>query len=93
MHKAMFRIIGTYDFVGSLLFKKLIDLDLVNLVVGIDVTKMLYKRLKPILMGYRNETNEPGAFAGFDYLISELTRKEIQLKNATTRMLERSKLA
>ena len=85
------KVFGVYDLVGTLLYKKLIDLDLVYIVVGMNSTKALHKSLYPIILGIRKESNEPGAYAGFDYLVSELIRKESQLKNDTEKMLDRSK--
>ncbi len=87
MHRDVVKVLGMYDLVGSLLYKKLIDPDLAYNVVGIGHTKMLYKTLKPIIGGIRKETNEPGAYSGFDYLINELTRIEPQLKKTTGLML------
>jgi hypothetical protein len=46
----------------------------------------------PILFRIREETHEPGAYAGFDFLVSELIRKEPQLKKVIARMLEESKV-
>ena len=83
VHKALMRVFGVYDLVGTLLYKKLIDLDLVYIVVGMNSTKALHKSLYPIILGIRKESIEPGAYAGFDYLVSELIRKVSQLKNDT----------
>lgn len=91
LHKALMKVLGIYDLVGSLLYKKLIDPDLAYNVVGIGYTKMLYESLKPIILGIRKETNEPEAYCGFDYLINELTRKEQQLKKTRALMLNDSK--
>jgi hypothetical protein len=82
IHRAVIRVCGMYDIIGTLLYKKLIDHDLAYNVVGIGYPKMLYEILKPIMLGIRRETNESGAFVGFDYLCDELTRKEPQLKKA-----------
>lgn len=87
MHRDVVKVLGMYDLIGSLLYKKLIDPDLAYNIVGIGHTKMFYEQLKPILLGIRRETNEPGAYAGFEYLINELTRIEPQLKKRTTFML------
>ena len=91
MHKDVVKILGIYDLIGSLLYKKLIDPDLAYNVLGVGHTKMLYENLKPILHGIRKETNEPGAYSGFDYLVNELTRIEPQLKKTTARRLDAMK--
>lgn len=87
MHRDVVKILGMYDLIGSLLYKKLIDPDLAYNVLGVGHTKLLYERLKPILLGIRKETNEPGAYSGFDYLVKELKRIEPQLKKTTALML------
>lgn len=86
MHRDVVKIFGIYDLIGSLLFKELIDPDLAYNILGVGHTKMLYERLKPILLGIRRETNEPGAYSGFDYLVKELTSREPQLKKTTALM-------
>jgi len=92
MHRDVVKILGIYDLIGSLLFKKLIDPDLAYNILGVGHTKMLYERLKPILLGIRKETNEPGAYSGFDYLVRELTRMEPQLKKITALMWDDSEI-
>lgn len=86
MHRDVVKILGIYDLIGSLLYKKLIDPDLAYNVLGVGHTKILYELLKPILRGIREVTNEPGAYSGFDYLVKELTRIEPQLKKTTALM-------
>jgi hypothetical protein len=86
MHRDVVKILGIYDLIGSLLYKKLIDPELAYNILGLGHTKMLYEQLKPIISGIRKETNEPGAYSGFDYLVNELTRIEPQLKKTTALM-------
>jgi hypothetical protein len=92
MHRDVVKILGMYDLISSLLYKKLIDPDLAYNVLGVGHTKMLYKSLKPILQGIRRETNEPEAYSGFDYLVNELTRIEPKLKKTTEIMLNNSEV-
>lgn len=92
VHKALSKVLGIYDLIGNLLFKKLIDLDLVHIVFGIDSTKALHRSLYPVILGIRRSSNEPGAYAGFDFLVSELTKKESQLKKDIELMLDRSRV-
>ncbi len=87
INKAVTKVCGMYDIVGTLLHKKLIDHELAYNVVGIGYPKMLYEILKPIILGIRREFNESGAFVGFDYLCDELTRKETQLKKSWEKYL------
>jgi hypothetical protein len=89
---AVMKVLGIFDLVGTLLYKKLIDVDLVHLALNINLTRGLYKRLSPLLEGIRKVTNEPTAFGGFDYLVAELTRNESRLKNDVERMMDRSRV-
>lgn len=91
IHKALMKTIGIYDLVGTLLYKKLIDIDIVYTVLGFESTKMLHQNLYPVILGIRRESNEPGAYAGFDYLVSELSKKEPQLRKNVEAMLDKSK--
>ena len=89
---AVTKMLTLHDLIGTLLYKKLIDIDLVHLALSINATKVIYKRLSPILPGIRKGMNEPVLFVGFDYLVSELTRKEPQLRKDVKQMMERSKM-
>jgi hypothetical protein len=80
MHKALALVASFYELLGNLLFRNLVDIGSVYDVMGGNTPKMLYEKIKPIVLGARRETNEPYAFAGFEYLCNELIRKEPQLK-------------
>jgi hypothetical protein len=80
MHKPLTTICGFYDFVGILLYRNYIDVNLVYDVIGSQMIKMMHEKLKPIVQGVRKELNEPIVWIGFDYLYSELMRKEPRLR-------------
>jgi len=80
MNRAFFTVIGYYELVGVLLYRKLIDLVTVHDVFGTGKPIMLFEKIKPIVEGYRRESNEPSALLGFEYLCDELKRKQPQLK-------------
>ena len=80
MHRAVFTVSGFYDFVGILLYRNHIDINLVYDVIGSRTIKMTYEKLKPIVQGARKEFDEPIIYAGFEYLCNELLRKEPQLR-------------
>jgi len=81
MHKALALVASFYELLGNLLLRKLVDIGSVYDVMGSNTPKMLYEKIKPVVLGARRETNEPFAFAGFEYLCDELVRKEPQLRN------------
>jgi hypothetical protein len=64
---------------SDLLYRKLIDIESVYEIAGSGYPKMLYEKLKPIVLGIRRGV-EPSFEVGFEYLCNELSRKEPQLK-------------
>jgi hypothetical protein len=85
MHRAFGTVSGFYESVGTLLYRKLIDVRSIYDVVGSSNPKSVYEKIKPIVSGVRREFDEPGALAGFEYLCDELMRKEPQLKKTLPR--------
>jgi hypothetical protein len=65
-----------YSLLGALVYDKLIDVESVFHIIGSSYPRMLYEKLKPIVLGLRRDLDEPYLMAGFEYLCSELTRKE-----------------
>jgi len=82
MHDAFTVIGGFYDFVGILLYRNLIDINLVYDVIGSRSIQMNYGKLKPIVLGVRKDIGEPLALVGFEYLHNELLRREPQLRKS-----------
>jgi hypothetical protein len=90
MNRAYFTVIGYYELVGVLLYRKLIDLVTVHDVLGTGNPIVLFEKIKPIIEGFRREANEPTALLGFKYLCDELKRKEAQLKKEFLGMMKDS---
>jgi hypothetical protein len=80
MQRALLRVFGFYSLLGTLVYKKLLDLESVYHIAGSAYTKMLYEKLKPITLGLRKDLNEPFLMGDFEYLVNELTRKEPQIR-------------
>jgi hypothetical protein len=78
MNRAFFTVIGYYELVGVLLYRKLVDLVAVYDVFGSSGPIMIYEKIRPVVSGIRR--GEPTALLGFEYLCHELKRKEPQLK-------------
>ncbi len=92
MHTAFGTVCGFYDFVGILLMRKHVDINLVYDVIGSRMIQMMYGKLKPILLGVRKDFEEPLAYGGFDYLHIELARKEPQLRKTWEKHLQRTRI-
>jgi hypothetical protein len=84
MNRAIFTVIGYYELVGVLLYRKLIDLVTVHDVFGTSNPIRLFEKIKPALAGMREI--EPSALLGLEYLCHELNRKEPQLKKEWQRL-------
>jgi hypothetical protein len=80
INKAIATVCGFFELVGTLLYRKHIDLGLTYDVFGVSAIKEIYEKTKPLTVGFRRELNEPVLGAGFEYLHNELLRKEPQLK-------------
>jgi hypothetical protein len=78
MNRAFFTIVGHYELVGVLLYRKLVDLVTVYDVWG-STPITIFEKIKPVVLGLRKEL-EPAALVGFEYLCVELKGKEPQLK-------------
>jgi hypothetical protein len=78
MNRAVFLIIGFYELVGVLLYRKLIDLVTVHDTFGTTHTIRLYGKIKPMVVEIREV--ESAALLGFEYLCHELKKEEPQLK-------------
>jgi hypothetical protein len=75
----LLRVFGFYSLLGTLVYKKLIDLESVYHITGSSYPKMLYEKLKPIVLGLRRDYGEPLLMGDFEYLCNELSRKEPQI--------------
>ena len=63
-----------YDELGRLLQKDLIDIDLLPLETGQII--IAWEKLKPILEGSRRKFNEPRLGYGFEYLYTEVKKRQ-----------------
>jgi hypothetical protein len=84
MNRALFTVIGFYELVGVLLYRKLIDLVTVHDVFGTGNPTTVFEKIKPTLVGIREI--DPTNLLGFEYLCHELKRKEPQLRKEFQRL-------
>ena len=79
--RAIGAVCGFFELVGTLLFRKEIDLVLVYDVFGVSMVKEVWEKTKPLTLGYRAERSENENWGvGFEYLYNELVKREPQLK-------------
>jgi hypothetical protein len=77
--KSVSIVIGFFELVGVLLYRKHIDLVMVNDIFSPLEVKELYERMKPVILGGRKTHNQPIEFGGLEYLYNELLSKQSQL--------------
>ena len=83
--KAISTVNGFFELVGTLLYRKHIDIGLVYDSFGSSMIKEIWEKTKPLVAGIRRELNEPYGGAGFEYLYNEIMRKEPQLRKTWTK--------
>jgi hypothetical protein len=72
-------VIGFFELVGVLLYRKHIDLVMVNDIFSPLEVKELYEKMKPVILELRRTHNQPIEMGGFEYLYNELLTKQSQL--------------
>jgi hypothetical protein len=77
--KAIASVCGFFELVGTLLYRRHIDLGLIYDSFGLSMIKEVWEKTKPLTMGARRERGEEWG-VGFEYLYNELLRKEPQLR-------------
>jgi hypothetical protein len=65
-----------YDSVGLLLKEKLIDIKLVEAILGV---KAAWNKMKPLIIGIREKHGLTHVFENFEYLYNEVKKREQQL--------------
>jgi hypothetical protein len=78
--KALSTVNGFFELVGTLLYRKHIDIGLVHDSLGGSMIKEIWEKTEPLVAGNRRELDEPSFNAGFEYLYNEIMRREPQLR-------------
>ena len=63
-----------YDQVGALLRRNLIDLDLVDDLLG-NSTRQLWEKVAPVVREARERSEDPRLYEHFEFLYDEMTRR------------------
>jgi hypothetical protein len=77
--KSVSIVIGFFELVGVLLYRKHIDLVMVNDIFSPLEVKELYEKWKPVILEGRKTHNLPIEFGGLEHLYNELLSKQSQL--------------
>lgn len=75
------KVLYFFEEVGVLLSKKLVDIDLIDQLMGYNIIALGTKTM-PIIEDTRKRLNLPRAFANFEYLYNEMKKREQQLKSS-----------
>jgi xanthosine utilization system XapX-like protein len=70
-------VVATYlSEVGILLRRKIIDIDFFYDIFGSAAVCINWEKLKPLILGIREQRHNSGVFSPFEYLYNELQKKE-----------------
>jgi hypothetical protein len=92
IHRAIISVCSPIEMVGTMLYRKQIDILFVHDLWGTRTLKMLYEKVKPIILGLRREFDEPSLMLGFEYLQDELVKKEPQLRKTYRKYMSQRSL-
>jgi len=82
-HKAMAMVAMFFEGIGILLYKKLIDASLTYDLFSFAPIKLYWEKMKPVILGLREQYNEPKIFEWFEYLYNEMKKREQTLQPST----------
>jgi hypothetical protein len=70
-------VVSTYfQEIGTLLHRKIIDINFLYDIFGSTAIKLNWEKVKPIILGLREEFNDPRVFCWFEYLYNEIKKRE-----------------
>jgi len=75
---------------GLLLYKKIIDIDFTYNLIGFFHVKIFWEKTKPLIVGLREQFNDPTVFLWLEYLYNEIKKREPKLKKAEMEVFNRS---
>ena len=74
---AILMVAGFYESVGVLFHRKLIDISLDEELLPVE---MSWEKIKPVVVGWRKQVNEPRVAEWFEYLYNEMQKREQRLQ-------------
>jgi hypothetical protein len=70
-------VISTYFMeIGTLLHRKIIDINFLYDIWGYTSIKMNWEKVKPIVLGLRKQFNDPSVYCWFEYLYDEVMKRQ-----------------
>jgi len=73
---AIFVVSTYFQQIGALLSRKIIDINFLYDVWGSTSIKLNWEKVKPIVLGLRQQFNDPKVFGWFEYLYNEVKKRE-----------------
>ena len=73
---AIFVVSTYFQEIGTLLHRKIIDINFLYDIFGSTAIKLNWEKVKPIILGLREQFNDPRVFGWFEYLYNEVKKRE-----------------
>lgn len=76
-------VVSTYfQEIGTLLHRKIIDINFLYDIWGSTAIKWNWEKVKPVILGLRKEFDDPRVFCWFEYLYNEVKKREQKLQQS-----------
>ena len=73
---AIFVVSTYFSEIGTLLHRKIIDINFLYDIWGYTSIKMNWQKVKPVILGLREQFNDPSVFCRFEYLYDEVMKRK-----------------
>jgi hypothetical protein len=73
---AIFVVSTFFTEIGILLRRKIIDIDFLYDIFGSASVKLNWEKVKPVILGLREQFRDPAVFGPFEYLYDEVKKRE-----------------
>jgi hypothetical protein len=82
---AIFVVSTYFSEIGTLLHRKIIDINFLYDIWGSTSIKMNWEKVKPVVLGLREQFHDPRVFGSFEYLYNEVKKKEQKLQQSSVK--------
>jgi hypothetical protein len=79
---AIFVVSTYFQEIGTLLHRKIIDINFLYDIFGSTGIKLNWEKVKPVILGLREQFNDPRVFGWFEYLYNEMKKREQKLQQS-----------
>jgi hypothetical protein len=73
---AIFVVSTYFHEMGTLLHRKIIDINFLYDIFGSTAIKVHWEKVKPVILGLREQFHDPSVFGWFEYLCNEVKKRE-----------------